>query len=71
MGITIPQDRSSADETLGVETEDEVDKDSDEKHDGKDGRSQPVIVWTGATVANGTCTPVICQQSVDHDCHGC
>jgi hypothetical protein len=55
---------------LGVEAENKVDEHGDEEHDGKHGGAQPVIIRTGATVADGRRSPVICQQSVDHDCHG-
>lgn len=59
----------AAETQSGVETEDEVNQDSDEKHDGQNGGTQPVVVRTRATIADGTCTPVIRQQCVYHDRH--
>ena len=56
-------------EGSGVESEDEVDDDNQEEHDGEHGGAESVIVRTRATVADRRGSPVVCQKGVDHDGH--
>lgn len=52
-----------------VEAQNEVDGNGNQQHDGEDSRAKSVIVWTGASVADGACSPVVGNQSIDHDRH--
>lgn len=54
---------------LCVEAENKVDDDGQEEHDGKDGGAETVVIGAGATVSDGACSPVVCQERVDHDGH--
>lgn len=58
-------------EALGVETEDKVDEHGDEQHDREDGGAEAVVVRARSAIADGARSPVVRQQCVDHDSHGC
>lgn len=57
---------------LGVvqDAQNKVDHDSQQENNGQDGRAETIVETSLSPHSYGLCSPVICDQRVDHGQHG-